>query len=87
MAMNEVRWILLSGILLMGSCAAWPLTRDSLDGSLWCFSVAGFAAGILFRGMVDGRYRAREEADASVDASVKDLVKVHRPGGGADVDK
>jgi hypothetical protein len=81
--MSNTRWNLLGLALISGSMLAQSLAGRSLGGAVACLAVDAFAAGILFRGVVDGRRRAREKADASV----KDLVKVHRPGGEADEER
>jgi hypothetical protein len=77
--MSNSRWLLLSWVLIFATMLAVPLAGRSLGGSIVGLYVNAFAAGILFRGMVDGPRRARERADAIFDASVRDLVKVHRP--------
>jgi hypothetical protein len=81
--MNEARWILLSLALLAGSCIAWPFVSGSpdADGSLWCFSVAGFAAGAMFRGVIDGprREERRVVRDDWEDAWDDARVRVYRP--------
>jgi hypothetical protein len=85
--MSNSRWLLLSLALILGTMLTLPPMASSLGGIVAGLCVNAFAAGILFRGMVDGRRRLREKADVLFDASVEDLVKVHRLGGEAGADE